>query len=59
VTPERERDRILAVLDRYQGNRRAAARALGIDRSTLWRKVRQLTPGIDGASLPGAAEGAI
>jgi DNA-binding NtrC family response regulator len=44
ATAALERDRILAVLHRYQGNRRAAARALGIDRSTLWRKLRQLTP---------------
>jgi DNA-binding NtrC family response regulator len=36
-----ERERIRVVLDRYQGNRRAAARALGIDPSTLWRKLRR------------------
>jgi DNA-binding NtrC family response regulator len=40
---ELERNRILAVLDHYQGNRRAAARALGIDPSTLWRKLRRHT----------------
>ncbi|MBI4638955.1 MAG: sigma-54-dependent Fis family transcriptional regulator [Candidatus Rokubacteria bacterium] len=36
-----ERDRILAALQDCRGNRAAAARALGIDRTTLWRKLRR------------------
>ena len=36
-----ERGRILAALDRFHGNRGAAAQALGIDRSTLWRKLHR------------------
>jgi PAS domain S-box-containing protein len=34
-----ERSRIAAALKRHQGNRTLAARALGMDRSTLWRKM--------------------
>ena len=36
-----ERTRILAALRRHNGNRSLAARALGMDRSTLWRKMRK------------------
>ena len=39
---ERERRRILDALRQHQGNRRATARALGIDRSTLWRRMKKL-----------------
>ena len=37
-----ERTRILAALRRQNGNRSRAARALGMDRSTLWRKMKRL-----------------
>jgi PAS domain S-box-containing protein len=36
-----ERNRILAALRRHSGNRSLAARALGMDRSTLWRKMKK------------------
>jgi len=36
-----ERDRILSALRRHSGNRSLAARALGMDRSTLWRKMKK------------------
>jgi PAS domain S-box-containing protein len=36
-----ERTRILAALRRHDGNRSLAARALGMDRSTLWRKMKK------------------
>jgi PAS domain S-box-containing protein len=36
-----ERTRILAALRRYSGNRSLVARSLGMDRSTLWRKMRK------------------
>jgi DNA-binding NtrC family response regulator len=35
-----ERDHIAKVIARHAGNRTAAAKALGIDRKTLWRKMR-------------------
>lgn len=37
-----ERERILVALKRNQFNRSAAAKDLGIDRTTLWRKMKQL-----------------
>ncbi|MEJ5357334.1 MAG: sigma 54-interacting transcriptional regulator [Desulfobacterales bacterium] len=37
-----ERGRILAALRRSGGNKAQAARLLGMDRSTLWRKLRRL-----------------
>jgi transcriptional regulator of acetoin/glycerol metabolism len=37
-----ERARVLEALERAHWNRTAAARALGIDRSTLWRRMRKL-----------------
>jgi PAS domain S-box-containing protein len=36
-----ERNRILAALRRHSGNRSLAARDLGMDRSTLWRKMKK------------------
>jgi len=36
-----ERTRILAALRRHGGSRSLAARSLGMDRSTLWRKMRK------------------
>jgi transcriptional regulator of acetoin/glycerol metabolism len=36
-----ERRRILAVLRQHSGNRSLAARSLGMDRSTLWRKMKK------------------
>ena len=38
---ERERERIVAALDAHRGHKGEAARALGISRSTLWRKLYQ------------------
>jgi DNA-binding NtrC family response regulator len=37
-----ERDYVTLVLERYQGRVREAARALGIQRTNLYRKARQL-----------------
>jgi transcriptional regulator of acetoin/glycerol metabolism len=36
-----ERDRILTELHRHQWNRSRTARALGMDRTTLWRKIKK------------------
>jgi DNA-binding NtrC family response regulator len=54
---ELERERILAVLQRYQGNRRTAAQTLGIDRSTLWRKLRRHTTEPPRSECPSRGEG--
>jgi DNA-binding NtrC family response regulator len=54
---ETEHDRILAVLQRCQGHRRAAAQALGIDRSTLWRKLRRHTTEPARSECPSRGEG--
>jgi DNA-binding NtrC family response regulator len=40
---ELERRYLVRVLDRFDGNRTKAASALGIDKSTLWRKLQQYT----------------
>jgi transcriptional regulator with PAS, ATPase and Fis domain len=37
-----ERETILKVLERHQGNRSAAAEELGMHRTTLWRKLRRM-----------------
>jgi len=37
---EVEKDHIARVLSHHRDNRTAAARTLGIDRKTLWRKIR-------------------
>ncbi len=37
----RERQRILAALEKTGGHRRKAAQALGMDRTTLWRKMKK------------------
>jgi transcriptional regulator of acetoin/glycerol metabolism len=42
---EQETEHILAVLKMADGNRTQAARMLGIDRVSLWRKLKKL--GID------------
>jgi len=42
ISVSSERTRILAALRRHKGNRSQAARALGMDRSTLWRKIKKL-----------------
>ncbi len=36
-----EYDKIVAILRRYGGNRRKASQALGINRTTLWRKMKR------------------
>jgi len=38
---ELERRYVVRVLERFDGNRTQAARTLGIDKSTLWRKLQQ------------------
>ncbi|MBW6520861.1 MAG: helix-turn-helix domain-containing protein [Desulfoarculaceae bacterium] len=40
-------DRILAALSKAGGNKAKAARLLGMDRSTLYRKVRELQIDLD------------
>ena len=35
-----ERELIIATLERFEQNKTAAAKSLGIDRSTLWRKIK-------------------
>jgi PAS domain S-box-containing protein len=42
ISGSSERTRILAALRRHNGNRSQAARTLGMDRSTLWRKLKKL-----------------
>jgi PAS domain S-box-containing protein len=39
--PPDDRRRIVEALTRHGGNRRQAARSLGIDRTTLWRKIKR------------------
>ncbi|MCA9525098.1 MAG: helix-turn-helix domain-containing protein, partial [Myxococcales bacterium] len=39
---ERERQRLLRVLAEHGGRKGAAAKALGLSRSTLWRRLREL-----------------
>jgi PAS domain S-box-containing protein len=41
-----ERTQILAALRHYNGNRSLAARSLGMDRSTLWRKMKKYQLGL-------------
>ena len=38
-----------AVLRRYRGNRAAAARHLGMSRTTLWRRLKQISDEVDEA----------
>jgi two-component system, NtrC family, response regulator PilR len=40
-TPEEEKEAILSALNNYFGNRDLAARALGISRVSLWRKMKK------------------
>jgi DNA-binding NtrC family response regulator len=39
---QRERRRILAALEAHEGHRGLTAASLGMDRSTLWRKMKRL-----------------
>jgi len=39
---EGERDAITSMLQRYNWNRTKTAKALGVDRTTLWRKIKRL-----------------
>ncbi len=41
VTDKEERDNIIAMLERYNWHRSKTAKALGMDRSTLWRKIKK------------------
>ncbi len=50
-----EREHIARSLITHGGNRTAAARALGIDRKTLWRKMKAY--GLDGGQEPGIGDG--
>jgi transcriptional regulator of acetoin/glycerol metabolism len=38
---EGERDTIISMLQRYNWNRTKTAKALGMDRTTLWRKIKK------------------
>jgi transcriptional regulator with PAS, ATPase and Fis domain len=38
---EHEKQYILEVLDEVEGNKSAAAKILGIDRVSLWRKIKR------------------
>jgi len=40
--PSGERDLLLRALEEHRWNKGAAAEKLGIDRSTLWRKMKRL-----------------
>jgi propionate catabolism operon transcriptional regulator len=40
TAPVEEKDDVIAVLSRFGGDRAAAARHLGISRTTLWRRLR-------------------
>jgi len=42
IPPSNERQEIVDTLVRFRGNRSRAARALKMDRSTLWRKMKKL-----------------
>lgn len=41
VSDEKERDTIITMLEQYNGHRSKTAIALGMDRSTLWRKIKK------------------
>jgi transcriptional regulator with PAS, ATPase and Fis domain len=41
VTEKKECDKIIAMLERYNWHRSKTAMALGMDRSTLWRKIKK------------------
>ncbi|MFS2115649.1 helix-turn-helix domain-containing protein, partial [Herbaspirillum frisingense] len=47
VTAAPDDAQIQAVLRRYRGNRAAAARHLGMSRTTLWRRLKQLADEVD------------
>jgi two-component system response regulator HydG len=54
---EHEQRYISEVMRRVQGNRSRAARILGLDRSSLWRKLKQVAPGEpDEPDEPGGTE---
>ncbi len=55
ITAKEERQAILAALMRNQWSRKRAARELGMDRTTLWRKMKRM--GIGSAVSPIAEEG--
>jgi len=41
IPDSEERHKIMATLNQYGGSRKAAAKALGINRTTLWRKMKR------------------
>jgi transcriptional regulator with PAS, ATPase and Fis domain len=41
VLDQRERERIVEVLKKHRWHRQKAAQALGMDRTTLWRKMKK------------------
>jgi len=41
VSDDEERDKIISVLQQHKGHRAETARALGMDRTTLWRKIKR------------------
>lgn len=47
ITAAPDDAQIQAVLRRYRGNRAAAARHLGMSRTTLWRRLKQLADEVD------------
>ncbi len=50
-----EKDEIIDILKRVRGNKSKAARLMGIDRSTLYRKMQRLNIQIDGLTPPSAS----
>jgi PAS domain S-box-containing protein len=48
-TGQQEREAIATALDKHKGHRGRTARALGIDRTTLWRKMKRL--GLDDPTI--------
>jgi transcriptional regulator of acetoin/glycerol metabolism len=41
ISDEAERDTIITMLEQYNWHRSKTAKALGMDRSTLWRKIKK------------------
>jgi transcriptional activator for dhaKLM operon len=41
VSDNEERDKIISVLQQHNGHRAETAKALGMERTTLWRKIKK------------------